>query len=368
MAEMSEQPVGLPQGAGGSAPMSLPRPWLRQWRDGLFPILLALLSSLLLFQGVCLLYGQAPLDVLRTLWGGTVGTGYGLGQVLFKATPLLFTGLSVSVAFRAGLFNIGGEGQAVLGALAMGVVGAALPTDCPVLVAVPACLLAGALAGGLWGLLAGVLKARFGAHEVISTIMLNFLAFAGSGWVVMTWLKVGDTLHTAEISPGARLQPLEAWSSWFAGSAANTALFLGLLTTPLVYGVLFYTAFGFRLRTQGLAPEVAEYAGVHTARMTLLVMAFSGALAGCAGSSFVLGYKHYHEEGFSGGIGFLGIAVALLGKSHPGGVVVAALLFGLLSQGGLAVNALIPKDTMDILQAVIILGVAIGSRLKRGDT
>lgn len=364
MGELTDQYAGPSSTSPGGSPM--PEPWLQQWREEVFPTLLALLSALLLFQAICLLYGQAPLEVLRALWAGTVGTGYGLGQVLFKATPLIFTGLSVSVAFRAGLFNIGGEGQAALGALAMGITGAALPENTSALIAVPACLLAGSAAGGAWGLLAGWMKGRFGAHEVITTIMLNFLAFAFSGWLVMRFLKVGDTLHTSEISVGAQLPRLERISGLFTGSAANLALALALLLAPVVHGVLFYTTFGFRLRTQGLAPSVAEYAGGRTRQMTLLVMAFSGALAGCAGSSFVLGYKHYHEEGFSGGIGFLGIAVALLGRSHPVGVVVAALLFGLLSQGGLAVNARIPKDTMDVLQAVIILGVAIGSRLKKG--
>ncbi len=320
--------------------------------------LLAVVGGLFIFEVIALAYGEQPAAVLGDLWAGTWGTGYGIGQVLFKTTPLIFTGLSVGVAFRAGLFNIGAEGQAVLGALAVGVVGSSLPESTPAVVAVPLCIGAGFAAGAAWGVVPGMLKARFGAHEVITTIMLNFVAMAISSWLVVTWLVVPETLHTRAIIEPARIWRLEAFIPGFRGSPANAAFVLGLLVAAAMSWVLFRTRVGYDLRALGLAPAAAEYGGVLVKRMTVLAMGLAGGLAGLVGTNFVLGYKYYHEEGFSAGVGFLGIAVALLGRSHPVGIVLAAMLFGTLSQGGLAINALVPKETMEILQAVIILVVA----------
>lgn len=318
----------------------------------------ALLSALLLLQLIAVWYGQSPQTVLSMLWQGTWGTVYGTGQVLFKATPLIFTGLSVGVAFRAGLFNIGAEGQAVLGALWMGLIGAWLPVGTPAVVAVPLCLLAGALAGAGWGAIPGILKVRFRAHEVITAIMLNFIAMALSSYLVVTFWAVPETVHTPPIIESAQLMRLDQLIPAMRGAPVNGGLLVGAVTALAVGLFLFRTSVGYQLRVLGLSPGAAEYAGMKSGRAIIGAMALAGALSGLVGSSFVLGYKHYHEEGFSGGVGFLGIAVALLGQSHPVGIVLAALLFGTLSQGGLAINALIPKDSMDMLQAVIILSVA----------
>ncbi len=332
--------------------------------------ILSVLGAMFIFEIVALAYGEQPAGVLGDLVSGTWGTMYGVGQVLFKTTPLIFTGLSVGVAFRAGLFNIGGEGQAVLGALAVGVVGASLPDATPPLVAVPLCVAAGFAAGAVWGAIPGVLKAHFGAHEVITTIMLNFVAMAISSWLVVTWLVVPETLHTEPIIESARIWRLEVLIPGFHGSPANAAFLLGLVVAAGMSWVLFRTRFGYDLRALGLSPPAAEYGGVLVNRMTILAMALAGGLAGLVGTNYVLGYKYYHEEGFSAGVGFLGIAVALLGRSRPLGIVLAALLFGTLSQGGLAINALVPKETMEILQAVIILFVAaaagVSSRRRLG--
>ena len=322
---------------------------------------LALLTALLLFELIALAYGRAPARVLEALWSGTWGTAYGLGQVLFKATPLIFTGLSVGLAFRAGLFNIGAEGQAVVGALATGVAGASIPAGTPGVLAIPLCVAAGAVSGALWGAIPGLLKARFGAHEVIATIMLNFIAMAISSWLVVSFLAMPETLHTTPVVEGARLMRLEQIFPSLHGSPVNSALLLALLAALFVGWLLFRARAGFELRAMGLSPDAAEAGGVRLGRTTVVTMALAGALAGLVGTNYVLGYKYYHEEGFSGGVGFLGIAVALLGRSHPAGIVAAALLLGTLSQGGLAINALIPKETMEIMQAAIILTVAAAS-------
>ncbi|NOT34052.1 MAG: ABC transporter permease [Candidatus Eisenbacteria bacterium] len=287
----------------------------------------------------------------------TLGTGYGIGQTLFKATPLIFTGLAVAFGFRAGLFNIGAEGQLYLGAFAAALVGVAWK-DGPFPLLLVLCLAAAAGAGALWGAIPGWLKARFGAHEVINTIMLNFIAFA-----LVSYLGHGHfvpaTVHTAEIGAGAHIPRLSALLPALKGSPANFTLALGVVLAVWVGFVLFRTRRGFEWRTLGLSPGAAEYGGVAVGRAQVGALALSGAIAGLGGANFVLGYKHFFELGFSGGVGFLGIAVALLGRNHPLGVVLAALVFGVLGHGGLAINARVPRELVNILEALVILS-AIG--------
>ena len=323
---------------------------------------MALLIAMAAGHLLILICGESPARVFRALLDGTWGNFYGLGQVLFKATPLILTGLAVALPFRAGLFNIGAEGQVVLGGLATAVVGHFLPAGTPWPLALPLAAAAGFCAGGLWGGLPGFLKARFGAHEVISTIMLNFIALALVNYLVVTCLAVPETLHTEAIVEGARLSRMGALFAPFHGSALSTAFLWALAMAAVCWWLLFRTPFGYEMRASGLSPRAAQYAGMSLVRVSTLSMAIGGGLAGLVGMNFVQGYKYYFEEGFSGGIGFMGIAVALLGRNHPLGVVLAALLFGTLSQGGLAINALVPKEIVEILQAVIILAVVAASR------
>jgi simple sugar transport system permease protein len=202
-----------------------------------------------------------------------------------------------------------------------------------------------------------VLKARFGAHEVIVTIMLNFIVLALLNWIVAAKLHVPETLHTPEIAAGG-VPRLSAVVAAFHGSAANFTILLALAVAAAVGWYLFRTRAGYELRAVGLQPEAAEYGGVRVPRVWTRAMALSGALAGLGGINYVLGYKHYYEDGFAGGAGFLGIAVALVGRNSPAGVVLAALFFATLSQGGLAIHALVPKQMVEVLQGIVILAVA----------
>jgi ABC-type uncharacterized transport system permease subunit len=192
---------------------------------------------------------------------------------------------------------------------------------------------------------------------VIVTIMLNFVVLAALNYVIAAHLHVPETLHTPETANGA-LPRLTAFSSMFTGSAANTVLLLALAAAGALWWYLFRTRAGYELRAVGLQPDAAEYGGVRVGGVWVRALTLSGALAGLGGLNYVLGYKHYYEEGFATGSGFLGIAVALVGRNHPAGVILAALLFATLSQGGLAVNALVPKQMVEVLQAVVILAVA----------
>ncbi|KPJ60681.1 MAG: hypothetical protein AMJ46_05325 [Latescibacteria bacterium DG_63] len=304
--------------------------------------------------------GESPLVVYGKLLSGTFGNFYGLGQVLFKATPLIFTGLSVALAFKAGLFNIGAEGQLYIGTFAIAWMGFTL-SGLPGPALVPLCVLAGAAGGALWGFIPGYLKARFGTHEVINTIMLNFVAIALTGYLVTHVYFVPETVHTQRVAVQAQIPRLEQFWPVFKGSPVNVSFFLALAIAFAVYLFLWRTKFGFELRALGFNPSAAEYGGISVPAGMILAMTLSGALAGLVGVDFVMGYKHYYEGGFSSGIGFMGIAVALLGRNHPLGVVLAALLFGALSYGGLVINAMVPKELVEILQAIVILVVIVGT-------
>jgi simple sugar transport system permease protein len=337
--------------------------------EALLPPLVALLVALVVGDILIILVGQSPSAVFRLMLSGTWGNWYGFGQVLYKATTLICTGLAVSVALRAGLFNIGGEGQLAAGGFAAAVMGLLLPAGTPGLIAVPLCIAAALVAGGFVGAIPGVMKARFGAHEVIVTIMLNFIVLAFLNWIVASHLHVPETLHTPDMRAGT-LARLMDWMPLFHGSAVNASLFIAIAAAAVVGWMLFRTRAGYELRAVGLQPDAAEYGGVRVGTVWIKAFLISGALAGLGGINYVLGYKHYYEEGFGAGAGFLGIAVALVGRNHPLGVIIAAFLFATLSQGGLAIHALVPKQMVEVLQGVVILAVAAAvpevRRLVRG--
>jgi len=266
-------------------------------------------------------------------------------------------GLAVAMGLRAGLFNIGAESQLAAGGFVAAMVGLLLPAGLPALLTLPVYIVAAAIGGGVVAGIPGVLKARFGAHEVITTIMMNFIVLALLNYLISAHLRVADSLHTGDIRAGA-LPRLSDYVAPFHGSAANVVLFVALAAAVACGWFLFRTRRGFELRAVGLQPEAAEYGGVKVRNVWWQAMALSGALAGIGGLNFVLGYKHYYEEAFGSGAGFLGIAVAIVGRNHPVGVVLAALVFATMSQGGLAVNAVVPKQMVDVLQAVVIIAVA----------
>ncbi|MFI5311842.1 MAG: ABC transporter permease [Gemmatimonadales bacterium] len=346
--------------------MADPRPERRPERSegprlalapALLPPLVALVVALVAGDILIITYGQAPGTVWRMLLEGTWGNAYGFGQVLYKATTLTCTGLAVAVSLRAGLFNIGAEGQLAAGGFGAALLGLVLPTGTPALIAVPLCVAAALAAGGAVGSVPGVLRARFGAHEVIVTIMLNFIVLALLNYVVSAALHVPETLHTSEVHAGT-LPRLAGIFAGFHGSAANWSIVIVGAAAALTGWFLFRTKAGYELRAVGLQPQAAEYGGVRVGATWRNALTLSGALAGLGGINFVLGYKGYYEDGFTGGAGFLGIAVALVGRNHPLGVVLAALFFATLSQGGLAINAMVPKQIVEVLQGIVILAVA----------
>lgn len=329
-----------------------------QMEEALFPPIVALLVALICGDLLIMSYGQSPATVYRLLLEGTWGNAYGFGQVLYKATTLAFTGLAVSLGIRAGLFNIGAEGQLAAGGFVAAMVGLHFTPAVPWLIAIPLCMLGAALGGGIVGAVPGYLRVKFGAHEVIVTIMLNFIVLALLNWVIANHIHVEETLHTPEIGAGS-IPRLDAFIPAFHGSAANLSIVVAVIAALACWYYLFRSRRGFELRAVGLQPDAAEYGGVSVGGVWFRALTLSGAIAGLGGINYVLGYKHYYEDGLAGGAGFLGIAVALVGRNHPLGVIIAALFFATLSQGGLAIHAFVPKQMVDVLQGVVILAVAM---------
>ncbi|NLG51518.1 MAG: hypothetical protein GX552_15550 [Chloroflexi bacterium] len=281
---------------------------------------------------------------------------YPIMESLVVATPYILVGLAVALSFRAGLFNVGAEGQYFVGGLLCVFVGHSIK-GLPIYIHLPLTLLAGVVGGGLWGAIPGLLKATTGAHEVINTIMMNYIAFALSDWLLNGPMQRpgGFTPVSPEIQPSAMLPSLFPSPIRF-----HLGFFVALACAALVYWLLFKTTIGFELRSVGANPHAARYAGMNLTRNFVLSMFLSGGLAGLAAANEITGLTHYMPNAFSAGYGFDSIALALLGKSHPVGVVLASLLFGTLRAGAARMQSAadIPIDIISILQATIIIFVA----------
>ncbi|MGD0261953.1 MAG: ABC transporter permease [Verrucomicrobiota bacterium] len=320
--------------------------------------ILAVALGLAVGLGVTWVAGENPGHVFMILSKGAFGSSYDFGMTLFYATPLIFTGLSVAVAFHAGLFNIGAEGQLTLGALAAAAVGAVWPSLGSPLAPVLAGL-AAVLAGTLWGAIPGWLRARRGSHEVINTIMLNFVAAGLASYVALYVLKNPDSQNpeTRPIGAGYLIHKFGI----FGGAPVSLALPLAVLAAILVWVLLWRTVLGFEIRAVGQSESAARAAGIDPGRIRIMAMCLAGGLAGLVGVGEVLGNAGKFRVGFSPEYGFIGIAVALLGRNQPAGVVVAALLFGALHKGAAALDLETEHVTQElslVLQALIILSVS----------
>jgi ABC-type uncharacterized transport system permease subunit len=331
-------------------------------REILFP-LIAVLAAFIVGGIVVLLIGDSPIQTYRLLIGSAFSWPDGIGYTLFYATPLIFTGLAVAIAFRCGLLNIGAEGQLYVGAFAAAWIGIKLAGS-SAWVLLPLCCLAAILAGAIWGGIPGLLKARFGSHEVINTIMLNFIAVALCSYFTQYHYKTpGDPiLQTTPIGLGAHIPRLGRFIPGLPERIPlNFAFILAILACVFVYVLLWKTKWGYEIRATGANPTAAEYGGISIRKQIILAMAISGGLAGMVGINEVLGYRYRYYDGFSANYGFVGIAVALLGRNHPVGVFLAAILFAILLRGGIFVDAYtihVSKDIVDMLQGIVILFVA----------
>jgi simple sugar transport system permease protein len=330
-------------------------------RAALVPVL-AVFTALVVGAVIIVIAGGNPLAAYLGLFQGAFGSPKAISETLVWSTPYILAGLAVAFAFRGGLFNIGAEGQLALGAVASAWVGYKLPdllgVSLPAIVHIPLALGAGMLAGGIWGAIPGWLKARTGAHEVINTIMMNYIALNITSYLLNGPMKDPNpqnvVARTPTIAEGARIPPI------IPGLRLHWGFVLALLAAVLIWWILWKTTLGFEIRTSGANPDAARYAGVNVGRIIVLTMLISGALAGSAGAVEVTALNYRHELGFAVGYGFDAIAIALLGKTHPLGVVLASLLFGAMRSGATRMQFLtqIPVDVISVIQALILLFVA----------
>jgi simple sugar transport system permease protein len=332
---------------------------------GLVPPLIALVLAAAVSSIVVLALGESPLHIGSVMFSGSVGSLRSVANTLEEATPLILTGLCVAFAMRCGLFNIGGEGQLVVGAFAASWVGVKLAGLDPVS-HVFLCILAAGAAGAIWATIAGALKARFGAHEVINTIMLNYIAFILTNYLVNMpyFKKPGQIPQTEDVLATAMLPRL---GFLYRYTRLNLGFVLAIGAVVLVFIILEKTKLGFEIRSVGLNPIASRASGISVVRNTVVAMAVAGFLAGLAGSERVLGVHKHFISPFPFGYGFAGIAVALLGRNKPLGVLAAAVFFGALASGGAQVDmeTNVPRELITVIQAIVIIFVACEYLVRR---
>lgn len=319
---------------------------------------IAIILGLLFGALIMVIGGYNPLLAYSSLIKKVFGDSYGFGETIREITPLILTGLSVAFAFRTGLFNIGAEGQFIMGSLGASIVGIKL--SLPWFIHAPLAILAGALLAGLWGGLAGLLKAKWGVNEVISTIMLNWIALFLANYMITHFLLEPGQQRTYHIHETASIS--YPWLSHvFQNARMHWGTLIAVLAPLVFYLILWKTKQGFELRAVGLNPQAAEYAGMNVKRNIIKAMFIGGVFAGLAGVVDVLGVFQYQViAAASSGYGFDGIAVALLGGNHPLGVLLAATLFGTLSYGaaGMSFGADVPPEIIRIVIGSVIFFVA----------
>ena len=335
---------------------------LPTWVDvGLIP-LLNLAVALLISGIVVLIIGENPLEAMWIMLKGAVGSIKGWGYLLYYATNFIFTGLAVAVAFHAGLFNIGGEGQAYVAGLGAAMTGLGLEF-LPWPLVIPIAIVVSAAFGALWGFIPGYLQAKRGSHIVITTIMFNFIASSLMVYLINYWFRpIGKMAVESREITGAYILSFREMAKLFfdyrlPSTPLNPTLFLALLVAFAVWYLLWRTKLGYEIRTVGANTDAAVYAGIRPDRIIMVTMAISGGLAGLVAVNEVLGAQHRLVLEYVQGAGFVGIAVALMGRSHPVGIVLSALLFGLLYQGGTELSFAKPEINRDMI--VVIQGLVI---------
>lgn len=326
--------------------------------------LLGLLLGLVVGSLVAALAGEHPLKVLEIMMHGAFGTPHDRGMVVYFATILIATGLAVSIPFQAGVFNIGAEGQTLVSAMACALTALYLPTSMHSSLAVGLSFLAAMISAGIWGGIAGGIRAFRGGHEVIGSIMLNFIAAGLTGWLVVGKFQSADSQNpeTAMIPDGLKLSRLEV----FEGSPATSAIFVSLVAALIFWIIISKTRAGIRLKAVSQSPDAAHVAGYGVAKVRFWAFFLGSAACGLAGAAMVLGEAGRFRMEMSEGFGFLGIPVALLGRGRPIGVVLAAFLFAALHHGASALDIEATKVTRDlaqVIEAIVVIFVVAQSQL-----
>ena len=331
-----------------------------RWATGFVLPILNLMSALLVAALVIHLLGEDPLESMQILINSAVVNPEGLSYTLFYASTFIFTGLAVSIAMQAGLFNIGAEGQMYFGGLGLTLAMLAFDASLPWYLLIPAGIIGAALFGALWAFIPGYLQAKRGSHIVVTTIMFNFICASLMNFVIVKYLIPAGEQNTASrvFSAAAEMPRLGSWIPVLGDTPLNIGFFFAIIALAIYGVVMWRSSWGYKVRALGLNQHAAHYAGVKISAMIVIVMAISGALAGLGSVNSIMGSTHYLSLNFVGGAGFVGIAIALMGRQHPVGIFLSSVLFGALIQGGFDLSLEkpnIPTETFIFIQGLIIL-------------
>lgn len=334
----------------------------RELKINTISITLSLIATFLIVTLFLLILSKNPFEIYSVMLGEVFGSYYGFGQMLFKATPLIIIGCGLAICFHASLFNIGAEGQLNAGSFVMAIMLVALD-GLPFILAFIISVICGFLVSGLFGLIPAIIKVKKGVNEVITTIMMNFVILYLVNYFLMNFFAVPATQRTVKIPDSFMLPKASDFISAFHGSALNLTFVFALLLAFIIYYIIYKTRFGYNIRAVGFNEIASAYIGLKPAKTVLISFFIGAGVISLAGINFIMGYKGYYEFGYTNNIGFTAIAVALLARNHPIGIIFSALLFAFLDFGGLAVNQIIPKEVILVIEAIVILSIISVNKL-----
>ncbi|MFC2093230.1 ABC transporter permease [Bacteroidota bacterium] len=337
----------------------------RKTTINLVSISLSIAATLIITALLMLVLGKDPVEIFSVMFDDVFASGYGIGQTLFKTTPLIICGCGLAICFHASLFNIGAEGQLNAGSFVIGIT-AVYFSDLPFIVLLPLCMICGFLVSCFLGLIPAIIKIKKGVSEVITTIMLNFVVLALVNYFLIDFFAVKSSMHTKKIPDNIMIPKLSEFSDFFQGSSLNLTFFFAIFLAFIVYILIYKTKFGYKIRAVGFNETASKYIGLKINKIVLFTFVIGAGITSFVGINFIMGYKGYYELGYSNNLGFTAIAVTLLAKNNPIGIIFSAILFGILDYGGLAINLLIPKEIMLVVQAVIILTILSIDKLVEG--
>ncbi len=319
-------------------------------------ISLSLILTLFLTFIILLIIGKNPFEIFYIIYEEVLMSGYGFGQALFKATPLIFCGIGLSFCFNASIFNIGAEGQLNAGTFIIALLLyylSPLPTIINIIISISV----GFIVSAFFGFIPAIIKIKKGVSEVITTIMLNFIILALINYFLINYFAVRETVRTEKIPEFLMLPKFSDYFSFFEGSALNFSFILAIILSVVSYFIIYKTKFGYKIRAIGLNETASKYMGIKVNIVTLITFLIGAGITSLVGLNYVVGYKGYFEFGFSNNLGFTAIAVTLLAKNNPIGIIFSSIMFGILDFGGLAINTIVPKEIMLVIQGIVILSI-----------
>lgn len=325
-------------------------------KQNIISIILSIFVTVFITTLFLLILNRNPFEIYLLMFYDIFASGYGFGQMLFKATPLIICGCGLAICFHASLFNIGAEGQLNAGSFVIGLI-AFYFSGLPLIILLPLCLITGFIVSGTVGIIPAIIKIKKGVNEVITTIMLNFVILSLINYLLLEHFAVKSTMRTEKIPDEIMIPKFSSFIDGFQGSSVNLTFIFSIILAIIVYLFIYKTYSGYKIRAVGFNDTASKYFGINVNKTILFAFFMGAGLTSLVGINFIVGYKGFYELGFSNNLGFTAIAVALLAKNNPLGIIFSALLFGFLDYGGLTINQIVPKELMFVIQGIVILSI-----------